>query len=564
MVANREAEAKLLGFLDTLNGRLKSVGDDQKALWLSLRLTCEFFKASDACLALLPPGKTFADLMYVLPRGGVWDLSLLTAFLHRQKPAIPADTLLAPLNRRNRLWAVLGLRFQRGDFDRNVSARALYRIARAVSESIHRMDWERIVEVRSQIDHKIMEQLRPKDLFYQILHGLRSLIRYDHSSALLICEERGDALELVAEQVAWLKGKSRRIGLRLPLNETLWDLMRDGIVYGFDREGDGWLERQGQKAAPLAELLDYNRPTDGPDAVPREAALLCAPLCTRDGILGILKVAARHPRTFGGYEAELLQRFMPLAAIAVQNSQRTEILEAKMLEAERKHAIANLARGVSHDVNNALGSVLPLVQQMLVDVQSGRIETPVLADDLQQIEQSLQTCRRIFGGMLAMARGLGQKIGEGSLARAIESTLAILKDSLRRQGIRLNLNLPDDLPVMKGAQGDLEQLCLNLMTNARDAMPTGGTLSIQVRQISDDVEVLIEDSGCGIRPEHLSRIQEPFFTTKHSGHGLGLSICRSIVWDMRGDLKISSQEGKGTQVRVLLPALKQTDSGAET
>src|SRR5262249_18285032 len=150
------------------------------------------------------------------------------------------------------------------------------------------------------------------------------------------------------------------------------------------------------------------------------AALLCAPLGTGDGLLGVLRVAARHPRTFGPYEAELLQRFTPLAGIAIQNSQRTEILEAKMLEAEKKHAIANLARGVSHDVNNALGSVLPLVQQMLADLQSGQIETQVLADDLQQVEQSLQTCRRIFGGMLAMARGSGQKIGEGSVNRAIE------------------------------------------------------------------------------------------------------------------------------------------------
>ena len=201
---------------------------------------------------------------------------------------------------------------------------------------------------------------------------------------------------------------------------------------------------------------------------------------------------------------------------------------------------------------------------MLADLRAGPIETHLLADDIQQIEQSLQTCRRIFGGMLAMARGSGQKIGEGSITRAIESTLPILKDSFRRQAIHLDLDLSDNLPVVKGGQGDLEQLLLNLMTNARDAMPTGGTLSLQTRPFSDGVEVLIQDSGCGIPSEHLSRIHEPFFTTKHNGNGLGLSICRSIVWDMRGDLRISSREGKGTQVRVLLPAVKERDPGAET
>src|SRR5262245_46843974 len=218
---SHDAETNLMRFLNRLAGRLKSVADEKKALWLSLRSTCDFFKATDACVAFLPPGKQLAELTFVIPREGVWDLGLLTAFLHRQKPAIPPNTLLAPLNRRDRLWAVLGLRSGGSEFDRNVDPRALRRIARAVSESIQHIDWERIVEVRSRIDRKIMEQLRPKDLFYQILHGLRSLIRYDHSSALLICDERGDALELVAEQVAWLKGKSRRIGLRLPLNQTL-------------------------------------------------------------------------------------------------------------------------------------------------------------------------------------------------------------------------------------------------------------------------------------------------------------------------------------------------------
>ena len=86
--------------------------------------------------------------------------------------------------------------------------------------------------------------------------------------------------------------------------------------------------------------------------------------------MGVLKVAACHPGSFNNYEADLVQRFASLAAIAIQNSQRTLTLEAKMLEAEKKHAVANLLRGVSHDVNNALGCVLPLVQQVVVDVES--------------------------------------------------------------------------------------------------------------------------------------------------------------------------------------------------
>jgi two-component system, NtrC family, sensor kinase len=555
-----EIEGHLPLFLNDMNVRLRQVREDRKALWLSLRSTCHFFKATDACLAVLPAGGGLAKLIFSIPRGGSWDLDLLTAFLRRQKPPIPKHILLAPLNRAGRLWAVLGLRLQQGEFRRN-AANALYRIAREVSDSIQHMDWERIVDVRSRIDRKIMEELRPQDLFYQILHGLRSLTRYDHSSALLICGEGGGALELVAEQVAWLKGKSLQIGRRMALAEPLWNLMREGTVYGFDRKGDRWLEWPGQKAIPLAELLDYNRPQEKSGSVLREAAMLCAPLATRDGVLGVLKVAARHAGTFGTYEAELLQRFMPLAAVAIQNSQRTVTLEAKMLAAERKHAIADLARGVSHDVNNALGAVLPLVQQMLADVRSGRADPDVLAEDLQQIEQSLQTCRRIFGGMLTLARGAAHRVGQGDVHRAIECTLAILEDSLKRQGVRLSVDFPKVLPLISGGQGDLEQLFLNLLANARDAMPAGGLLSVRALRSEDKMEVVIQDTGCGIAPEHLSQIEEPFFTTKHDGRGLGLSICRSIIWEMQGDLKISSQQGVGTEVRVLLPMLETAAAG---
>ena len=553
-----ESETHIHSFLNQLSMGLRQVREDRKALWLSLRSTCQFFRATDGCLAVLPAGCDLAELIFSVPRGAIWDRDLLTAFLRREKPPIPNHTLLAPLNRAGRLWAVMGLKLQQGQFSRNAPA-ALYRVARAVSDSIQLMDWERIVEVRARIDRKIMEQLRPKDLFYQILHGLRSLTRYDHSSALLICSEGERALELVAEQAAWLKGKSLQIGRRMALTEQLWNLMREGTVYGFDRPGNCWVEWPGQKASPLAELLDYNRTQEQSGS--REAAMLCAPLATRDGVLGVLKVAARHAGTFGRYEADLLSRFMPLAAVAVQNSQRTVTLEAKMLAAERKHAIADLARGISHDVNNALGAVLPLVQQMLADVRSSRADPGVLAEDLQQIERSLQTCRRIFGGMLTLARGTAQRVGQGDVHRAMECTLAILQDSLERQGVRLNLESPQGLPLIKGGQGDLEQLFLNLLANARDAMPAGGQLSVQAQRSGDRVEVVIQDSGCGISPAHLSQIEEPFFTTKHNGNGLGLSICRSIIWEMQGDLKISSQEGVGTEVRVLLPMLEPAGTG---
>jgi two-component system NtrC family sensor kinase len=552
---NDSSDIALLAFLDELKSNLRAMREDHNALRLALRRTCEHFQVDDGCVAVVTPDGSRAELISVFPREGKWDLSCLAAFIQKQRPRIPPNIVMAPVHRRGRLWAALALRGQR-QFEIPSSYLALRRVAKLISESIELLDWQRNIEVRSQIDRKMLEQLRPQDLFYQILHGLRSLTHYDHSSALLICNRRENTLELVAEQIAWLKGKSRRIGLKLPLNDDIWALVHDNMVYGFNRRKDGWDEWSGRKSTRLAELLDYNKVAENSSSDRREFCMLCAPLATREGVLGVLKVAACYPGSLNGYEADLVQRFTPLAAVAIQNSQRTLTLEAKMLEAEKKHAIANLLRGVSHDVNNALGCVLPLVQQILVDVQSNGLRGDTLSEDLQQIERSIQTCRRIFGGMLALARDASQGNSQANVRRALDSALAVLRDGLERQRIQLDVRLGDVVPNIQAGQGDLEQLLLNLATNARDAMPTGGVLSIMTEIVGDHMAILIHDNGCGIPAEVMSRIQEPFFTTKKHGNGLGLSICRSIIWNAGGRMEITSQPGVGTQIRVLLPIVR--------
>ena len=236
--SGEQSDLALWSFLDQLKTHLRNIRQGRKALRFCLRLTCEHFQVSEGCVAVISSDGLHAELVSVNPRAGQWDLSVLAAFLRKRDPDIPRTIIMAPVTRRGRSWAVLAVKSER-EFEGH-SARALLRVARTISESIEAMDWQRIVEVRARIDRKIMEQLRPKDLFYQILHGLRSLMNYDHSSALLICDPREDSLELVAEQIAWLKGKSRRIGLRLPLNDGLWRLMRNGAIYGFNRGGSNW------------------------------------------------------------------------------------------------------------------------------------------------------------------------------------------------------------------------------------------------------------------------------------------------------------------------------------
>ncbi len=569
-------QLKLLRLQFDLQARLGDVHDARKVLVYGLRATKELFAAPEAAVATLKPGRAAADLAFTIPRTGEWDVELLTRYIRGARPKIPEHTLLAPVKRRRRCWTVLGLRRPDRSFT-PAEREALFAITQTLTEIIQRMDEKRSRTVRRKIERKIANHQEPRDLIYDLLHGLRSLTRYDHSASLFIARRGSEALELVAEQIAWAKAKSRRIGCHLELDEAARKELGSGRVRLYEREnvppegdkrnnapeGD---KRQGSWRDPhggptsLPERLDL----EASPSAPAEVSMLCAPIVTPEGALGVLKISAKRPGVLGGYEARLVEEFLPLASLAVQFSVRTESLQKRVLQSERKHALANLTRGIAHDVNNALGAMLPLVQQIRDDAENGELEASTLAEDLRSIETSLQTCRRIFGGMLAIARGgSDQGVGHGNLRRAIDGALSVLGDSLKRRSIEIALDLPKELPAIRGTQGDLTQLFLNLCANARDAMPDGGELRITAADSPGAVQVMVEDTGTGIPQKMLERVSEPFFTTKAEGNGLGLSICRSILWDVGGEMNIETASGKGTRALVSLPVLDGDGEPAE-
>jgi len=526
--------------------------DADKILRSALRLGLDFFGAQEGCVATVRPGGEEATIFFPVPPDGWWDRQMLAGFLRGDKVRIPPELMLARIRRHGRMWGALAVRALRGEYHWD-TRQAFSSIGALANELIDQIDQERVREVRARVDRKILEQSLPKHLFYEVLHGIRSLTAYDHSAALLTYDNELDALEVVAEQITWQKAKGQNVGRKLPLTTVLRERFSRPLVCGFDRQGREWKDWTGTDATALAELLDFDGHA-GPGGVsPREGAILCAPLVTRAGLLGVLKVAAIHAGAFSPYEVELVSQFLPQAAVALQNARRAESLEQRVLIAERKHAMADLARGVSHDVNNALGAVLPLVQQLRAEIDQGTLDPAVAAVDLAQFERSIQVCRRIFGGMLNIARGDARNPSEVSLSQAADSVLAILREGLERRGIGLVVEIPPDLPPLTGVQADVEQLLLNLVSNARDATKAGDQLAIRASYDGATIELVVEDSGCGIPNEHLSKIQEPFFTTKVSGHGLGLAICRSIVAQMRGQFRIESAPGAGTQVRASFP-----------
>lgn len=545
-------QLRLLKLREQMRSRLHGVQEARKALVWTLRNLVELFDADGGALAIRRSGRHQADVVFSLPSGLDVDTDLLTAYVLGQRPKIPDQVLLAPVERRGRNWAVLVLTREALAFDGD-HLDALFSVAEVLTDVLQRFDERQVRKVRHKIERKIVDRQQPKDVLYDILHGLRSLTRYDHSASVFLASRRNQPMRLVAEQIAWTKAKSRRIGMSLELDDSMVRELSTGTVRHFVRHGGCFRPADGGPPSRLPEVLEY-RSRRAPD----EEAMIYLPVA-HGGLPSVLKIAARRSGVLDAYEARLVSEFFALTSLAVRFAVRTESLKERVLRSERKHVLANLTRGIAHDMNNALGSMLPLVQQLRYETESGTLSPEEQLTDLETIETSIQTCRRILGGMLSIARGSRDGSNTGNLRRSIEGALSVLLDSLRRNNIELRVDLPLELPAIRGNQGDLTQLFLNLFSNARDSMATGGRLTIDVsvdevaETIDSAVRVTVTDTGKGIPEALRDRIWEPFFTTKAEGHGLGLAICRSILWDIGGDLRFEKNPGGGTSVVVSLP-----------
>ncbi len=228
-------------------------------------------------------------------------------------------------------------------------------------------------------------------------------------------------------------------------------------------------------------------------------------------------------------------------------------LERQLLESEGKRAMADLASGVAHDVNNALGTCLPLIQALIADVEAGRQEQSRFLEDLRQIESYTRISVRIFQGMLAMARGTFAVDQVVNVNERLATAVDLVSFKLEKAKVRVQRRLREPLPPILAHPGRLEQAAHNLILNAIDAMPDGGTLTLRSWAEGEAVFVEVEDSGVGIPEELMARVQEPFYTSKRHGTGLGLSVVRSIAWEHNGKMTMRSQVGRGTTVRLEFP-----------
>jgi signal transduction histidine kinase len=483
----------------------------------------------------------------------LFDDKLVRDFVAQRSPALPHNLLLAPLRVRGYLTGVVGAARKESGFARG-TGRDLNRLCALLAKELTRRHEVRLDRVLDRIKEKVVQELRPRDLAYQILGGLHELVDYDHSAALLELDQATGVLRVQAEKIVWTKGKSAFIGHEIPLNDEVLDYLQQcnepSVLCGDGQSPDS----QGERL--LRDLLAYHRG----HGLPAASSLISAPMLFKGELLGLLKIAGWRRTSFDRRDLEVVTRFLPVAAIALRNARVTVSLEDQVLDAELRAGLVTLARAVAHDVNNAIGAILPLAEQMREEVAEGTADPQDLVEDLNTIVDKTRLCRRIFGNML---RTGVRRSGTGPfhLNQLVREMLPMLEAQVGDRSIELCTDLASDLPLISCSKTELEHVVWNLLTNSIDAIGSArGSIWITTSPLNGTgqarprgVRLQVRDNGPGIDPEMLAKVQEPFFTTKHDGTGLGLPICRSLVWQLGGRLQVASTPGSGTEVTVELP-----------
>jgi PAS domain S-box-containing protein len=278
-----------------------------------------------------------------------------------------------------------------------------------------------------------------------------------------------------------------------------------------------------------------------------------------------LTTRAGEQRTANIAIAPLLSRdFVSVGRIILVDDITERVsLEAQLAQADKLSSIGLLAAGVAHEINTPLAVISSYAQMLSKQLKGDTRLSPVL----EKITQQSFRAAEIANGLLNFSRTSTTEFRDTDLNQVIRDTLSLLDHQFKTASIGLDLELAEALPVIHGNPGKLQQVFLNLLLNAKEAMPAGGRL--RVATLTDDrmshVAALVSDSGSGIAPEHLKRIYDPFFTTKtmpkpgdRRGTGLGLSVSYGIIQEHAGKIHVESAIGAGTTFHLEFPLLRKS------
>ncbi|GEM_PF-2794027 len=310
-------------------------------------------------------------------------------------------------------------------------------------------------------------------------------------------------------------------------------------------------------------------------------AILTVPLKSKERITGVISVQSYGNTTYTDEDTEFLQTLADQVSVALENANLFEELgrelemrkelQNQLVQAQKMEAIGTLAGGIAHDFNNILTAIIGYTDLLLNDVTDKN-----LVSELHEIKNAAKRAASLTSQLLAFGRKQMLTVETLDLNTVVKGLEGMLR-RLIMENIDLKV-ITDKAPcLVKSDQNQLNQIIMNLVVNAKDAMPEGGKLTIETRRVhlgkeytekhvdfkpGDYVMLAVSDSGIGMDSETIKHIFEPFFTTKGMGKGtgLGLSMVYGITKQTGGDIFVYSEPGRGTTFKIYLPAVESIAS----
>ena len=294
------------------------------------------------------------------------------------------------------------------------------------------------------------------------------------------------------------------------------------------------------------------------------------PLISKGEPVGVMCVSSHSEFKISAGYVEFLTAVGNQIGLAVHNADLYENIkkayeelkeaQEQVIRSEKLASLGKLAATIAHEINNPLSAVLTYIRLMMKLVGRDRFTEERLGDIsryLSTMELETARCGEIVKNLLAFSRQSKTAIETHSMKKIIERSLALITHELELEEIKIVKEIEPNLPNVQCDSKQIQQVLLNLMGNASEAMAKGGTLTVTVKRSERDgfLDVVISDTGCGISKENLKNIFEPFFTTKQEGKGvgLGLSIAYGIIAGHNGSIEVKSELKKGSSFKVVLP-----------
>jgi signal transduction histidine kinase len=324
----------------------------------------------------------------------------------------------------------------------------------------------------------------------------------------------------------------------------------------------GWVVQNAQPAAVGDVRSDPRCAGDQVCALagPDTRSLLAVPLTYRATTIGAIAAVNKIGGDFDAHDRELLSTLAGSTAIAIENARLyqaerelrrlVEQSQMQLVQTEKLAATGRLAASLAHEINNPLQAIHNSLQLML----SFQLEAQEQQEYLQIADEEIERLMNLVASILEFARPPQREMRATNLNDVVERVLALAGKYLQHRRVAVKRTLSTELPPIVVAPDELEQVFINLVLNAVDAMPEGGTLHVASWQGEDGrLAVAFSDTGHGIAPEDLKRVFEPFFSTREDGTGLGLTVSHNVVERHGGEIAVESAVGRGATFTVWLP-----------